>query len=182
MNKKLVAMLLIALLFLSSCSYINTDVGVVEPPTLKKTPLDGKWIITKSIFKDKINENSFEYKDLIGADVLFSSQGIIIGQMYSTKVNYKIKRIDTNKLSINDYNIDSDKLNIDVEYIYLVDVYNDEMHYKVLKVSEEIAYLITEDAFLQITRVSNTISEKEFEEHLKSIEEEKENMAYLDYQ
>ncbi|RVU54935.1 hypothetical protein [Anaerosphaera multitolerans] len=172
MNRKLLLICFLILLFLPSCSFINSEVDIVKSPTLKKTPLDGKWLVTKSILKDDSKESSFKYKDLINEEVVFAPKGLIIGETYYENVSYKAKRVRSVDYLRENFEIKPEKLNLDTDYLYVIEILRDEKSlYKILKVSEEISYVILEDVFLQITRVSNMISEKEFDDYLNNIKD-----------
>lgn len=172
LKRNLLIFLIISLLgVLSGCSFINLEVSRVEAPTVSKPPIEGKWTVTKCIFPDDINEESFNYKEIIGSDMIFTNKGVIIGDLYSENPTYKAKKVNAQDYLFKKYNILKKKLSITNDSIYVVDIYDkDEFFYEVIKESDEVAYIYMKGFFAQITKSSKDISDEEFN---KILEKEK---------
>ncbi|CDZ74772.1 putative secreted protein [Peptoniphilus sp. ING2-D1G] len=164
------ALVLIAVMaLLSGCSLVNTDFSKIETPLLAKTPMDGKWTISKIIFQ-KEEEDFFAYKDFIGNDVLITSHGIIADDTYLEKPTFRARRIESKKYLEKRFNMDDKKLNISGKYLTVLDVYSkEELIYEMLKVDEENAFIYKNGIFFKINKVSDEITEKEFEQALNRI-------------
>ena len=76
------SLIFIILIFLTACSLINSKGTNIQTPKIVKPPIYGKWTITKFISSDKLNEDNFEYKDIIGVDVLFACDEAMIAGDY----------------------------------------------------------------------------------------------------
>lgn len=168
--KKTIIILLsvIILSVLSGCSFINPEISRVEAPTVKKPPIEGKWTVTKCIFPDDINEDSFNYKEIIGSDMIFTSKGVIVGDLYSESPNYKAKKVNTQDYLFKKYNIMKKKLSITNDTVNVIDIYDkDEFFYEIIMESDDTAYIFMKGFFAQITKSSSNVSDKEFEEILE---------------
>lgn len=164
--------LLTAILFLlSGCSFIDSEVSRVEVPEVSKSPIEGKWTVTKCIFPDDTNEDSFNYKDIIGTDFIFTNKGVVVGDLYTEEPNFKAKKVNAQEYLFKKYNIMKKQLSITNDSVYVIDIYDDdEFFYEVIKESEDVAYIYMKGFFAQITKSSSEISDSEFE---KLIEKEK---------
>lgn len=171
--RKILILLLIimATLVLGGCSFINPEISRVEAPTVSKPPIEGKWTVTKCIFPDDINEESFNYKEIIGSDIIFTNKGVIIGDLFSENPKYKAKKVNAQDYLFKKYNILKKKLSITNDSVYVIDIYDkDEFFYEVIKESDEVAYVYMKGFFAQITKSSKNINDEEFN---KMLEKEK---------
>lgn len=160
-------------LILSSCSLIDTDFSKIKSPTVSKTPVNGKWIITKVIFTDDEQDTSdiFSYKDYIGKDVFIKEDGIIVGDKLIYNPNFKAKKVELDRYISKKFDIDQKKLNISGEYLSIVDVYDrDDFVFEIIKVDEDKAFIYDNKNFIQINRISNEVKEEEYETVLKRID------------
>ncbi|MGO1579979.1 MAG: hypothetical protein ACTHWZ_01035 [Peptoniphilaceae bacterium] len=169
MNKKYLSVCLCLLfLILTGCSFINTSLSNVDTPDIHRTPISGKWTITKAIFQNENNKNSFIYKDYIGQDVVIFENKVIIGNLFSNNANFKAKKVNSEDYLSKKFNINKKKLNIDLDNIYIVDIYDDNnIFYEVIKAGEDRAFIYLNGAFLQINRIKEEITEQEYKETLK---------------
>lgn len=169
MNKKYLSVCLCLLfLILTGCSFINTSLSNVDTPNIHRTPISGKWTITKAIFQNENNKNSFIYKDYIGQDVVIFENKVIIGNLFSNNANFKAKKVNTEDYLSKKFNINKKKLNIDLDNIYIVDIYDDNnIFYEVIKAGEDKAFIYLNGAFLQINRIKEEVTEQEYKETLK---------------
>ncbi|MDO5041270.1 MAG: hypothetical protein Q4D95_04180 [Peptoniphilus sp.] len=162
-------LILILMIFMSGCSLLDTESLKIETPSLVKTPMDGKWTVSKIIFQND-EENFFAYKDYIGNDVFITSKGIIAGEIYLKNPTFKAKRIDSEEYLENKFNIDNKKLNISAKYLTILNVYNQgTLTYEMIKVDDENAFIHKDGVFYKINKISGEITEKEFEQVLNRI-------------
>ncbi|WP_039856626.1 hypothetical protein [Peptoniphilus sp. oral taxon 386] len=168
MNRVKLVLITLMLLILTGCSFINIDMNKVETPTISKTPISGKWIITKCVFKEDYGEVNFNYKDYIGKDVVFTNNSAIVGNLYSENVTFKAKKVNAANYLYKKFDINKKKLNIDSDNLYIVDIYDKySLFYEIIKASEDVCYIYADEVFLKITKISDTISDDEFNEILK---------------
>lgn len=173
-NRILLFPIFLIMVFFTGCSFMDTESETVETPTISKTAIEGKWTITKCIFPENVSEKSFEYKDIIGTDVVFSPKGVIIDDLYSDDARYKVKKVNARNYLLRKYNISKKKLSIDSETLTVIYIYDkDEFFYEIIKVNEEEAYIFMKGFFIQITKSGDVVSDEEFNEIL---EREKNNL------
>lgn len=182
-NKKSFFIIIILTFILTGCSFIDPEVSRVNVPTIYKPAIEGKWTVTKCIFPDELTEESFNYKDIIGTDAIFTKTGVIIGDLYSENVKYKAKKVNANEYLFKKYNTSKKKLGIESDYIYVIDIYDDdEFFYEIIKDTDETAYIFMKGFFAQITKTSDFVSEENFNKILereKNAEQKKENVEKL---
>ncbi len=79
MIKKIIFYLsLISLVFLTGCSFLTSQGTNVERPEMGQAPIYGKWTITKFISNKKVNQDNFRFKDIIGEDLYFSNNSVLL--------------------------------------------------------------------------------------------------------
>lgn len=163
---------LMLIFLLTGCSFINPNMRNTEAPKITKTPISGSWTVTKVIFV-KDNKEYFQYKDKIGSDVVFSTNGFILDGYYFDNPTIKAKVVDSQKFLEKNYQISPNDLVINSDKLTVVNLYNaKDLVYQVLKAEEDVCYVYINGVFLQLTRVSNDVSEKEFE-NIKNREQSK---------
>lgn len=164
--KKIIRFGLILLLSLvmTGCSLFNSNMRNLSAPNINKTPINGSWVVTKIIFTNE-NKNYFEFKDKIGSDTIFSTKGFILNGYYFENPTIKSKIVNTQKFLNRYYQITPDVLGIDTDELTVVNLYNSkDLVYQVLKAQENLLYVYTDGIFLQLSRVSEDISDEEFAE------------------
>lgn len=148
--------------FLTGCSLIDSELSKVETPNISKTPIDGKWTVSKTIFKEDIKEKTFEYKKYIGKEAIFSKSGVIIGEDFSKNSRYKAKKVKADLFLEEKYGIKKSALKIDSDFLYVVQIFDkDELFYEVIRSSEDTAYIYINGVFLQLKKISSQVDEKE---------------------
>ncbi|WP_138159205.1 hypothetical protein [Peptoniphilus catoniae] len=165
------ALLLIILIFiLSSCALIDANVSKIEEPSVARTPINGKWTVTKIIFKNEDEEDPFKYKELIGKDVLITEKGFIYGNKSLYNPTFKAKKLESSKYLQRKYEMDEKKLNISSKYLTIVDIYKDnDIIFEILKTDEDRAFIDDSDIFIQINRISDEVEEEEYNQALERI-------------
>lgn len=159
------------MMLLSGCSIANIAFSKIETPSLAKTPMDGKWTVSKIIFQNE-EEDFFAYKDFIGNDVFVTSGGVIAGDIYIANPGFRAKRIDSNRYLANKFDMDNKKLNISTKYLTILNIYSkDKLAYEMIKVDDENAFIHKNGVFYKINKISGEITEKEFEQALTRIGE-----------
>lgn len=173
MKKKIrVLGLIFIIMALTGCSFVNINMRNIAAPKINKTPINGSWTVTKVIFI-KDNKEYFNYKDKIGSDIYFSNNGFIIDGYYFENPSIKSKVVNTEKFLERKYQIEPSDLGIDKEKLTVVNLYNSkDLVYQILKVEENECYIYLDGVFLQLSRVSEDVSEEEFQD-IKSREESK---------
>lgn len=183
--KRNLKILLVAFLclILSSCSVIDADFSRIESPTVLKTPIDGKWTVTKIIFNEEEQESNdiFAYKDYIGRDVFITEKGIILGNKFIENPSFKAKKVELSRYLNRKFNVDEKKLNISGENLTIVDIYKDDNFlYEIIKVDEDKAFVYDNQNFIQINRVSNDVKKEEYEEALRRINPDQQDLEVED--
>ena len=163
--------LLLVLVLLTACSNVRVRVSdTLELPSLDKAPLEGKWTITKTIFTEENKLKDFSYREYIGKDSIFSIHGVVVGDTFLKEPSFKIRRVDSDEYLKTKYKTSKEKLGINSDYLYIVDVYDqDNLYFQVLREKDDLAYLDLNGVFVQMKKTSDQVVEKDIEKfsHLK---------------
>lgn len=152
---------------------MSDESSTVETPQLIAPPIYGKWTVTKCIFNEKIDEDNFMYRDLIGDDCLFSNNEVIICRKYIANPSFRIKRLEAAPYLYRKYNIDANELELKTNTLMAIDVLNEkEFYYEILKTDDNIAYIITNGVIIQITRSSDELTDEELKRLIKKKQED----------
>lgn len=176
---KRVFLFLSILLLLTGCKPSVGHSQTLSPPVLNKSPMEGKWTITKCIFTEENKINKYKYKNMIGKDSIFSMEGVIIANSYIKKPSFSVKKVATDDFLLKKYGISRDKLGVKTDSVQVVDVYDrGELFYQILREKPDVAYVDMNGVFVQISKISDTVSSSDIQNFIRFDEEEN---AYGEY-
>lgn len=179
---KRILLCILALLLLTGCAEDLNRENAVSTPVLKKAPIEGKWTITKCIFTEEDKVNNFKYKNMIGKDSIFSADEVIIANSYLPNPSYKIKRVNTKEFLEKKYNISKEKVGIRTENLHVIDIYDEgELFYEVLREKNDVAYVDMNGVFVQITKISDEVTDEDIESFLNYDNKEENDKKYEVY-
>ena len=140
MIKKIIFYLsLISLVFLTGCSFLTSQGTNVERPEMGQAPIYGKWTITKFISNKKVNQDNFRFKDIIGEDLYFSNNSVLLANDYIKDVSYKTKYVKLSNYLYEKFNLDYKNLGIEDSDVFTTYVFdsnsNSSLYYEVIKLS-----------------------------------------------
>lgn len=163
MIKKL--FIIISLFFLTACSFLNTQSTNIETPAMGQAPIYGKWTITKFIYNKKINQDNFLFKDIIGEDIYFSNDQVVLSNDYIKDVEYKTKYVKLSEYLYKKFNLDYKTLGIEDSDVYTTYVFDSKasrnIYYEVIKTSENTALLFYNGVILEIKLVDDKIKNED---------------------
>lgn len=152
--------LIFILLLLSACSIINTDRTSIQTPEVAKPPIYGKWTISKYINTYKTNDDNFQYKDIIGSDVLFASDEAMVSGDYIINPSYRTKRVNVDEYLYKKYNLNYKNLNIENKDAFAISLkQKDFTNYEIIKVSDDTAFIIRNNFIFQISKTDDDLTE-----------------------
>ncbi|WP_071125671.1 hypothetical protein [Peptoniphilus lacydonensis] len=170
MNKKIIVLILI--IFLTGCSFLTPQGTNIERPEVGQPSLYGKWTITKFIYNKKINQDNFLFKDIIGEDLYFSNDKVLLANDYIEDVSYKTKYVKLSEYLYKKFNIDYKNLGIEDGNVYTTYIYdsnsNGDVYYEVIKTSDNTALLFDNGIMLEIKLVDNKIKNDEINNYILS--------------
>lgn len=167
------SLIFIILIFLTACSLINSKGTNIQTPKIIKPPIYGKWTITKFISSDKLNEDNFEYKDIIGVDVLFACDEAMIAGDYIKDPSYRTKYVNLATYLYKKYNLNFENLNVPNKEAYAISIrQNDSVCYEVIKYSDDTAFIIRNNFIFQISKTDDELTEKQLKLDIAEKKEE----------
>ncbi len=151
-------------LLLTGCSGVKRQSSSVTTPKLTKPPIYGKWVITKTIFKENIGEDRFKYKSLIGSDIIFSEEGVSIANIVAKSPNFKLRKLNSKFFIEKEYNYPIENLGFRDDIIDIIDIKEkDEFFCQVLRQQMDRIIIFCNGIFIVATKVSDTISKEELD-------------------
>lgn len=104
--------LLVAILFIFY-KHINTSFSAqVLPITMKKSPLDGLWVVTKCVLTDNSMLSESDAKGFWGKEAIFSSEKVCFNNNMCKNPNFKIKIVDTKNYFWDSFKVKASDLSI----------------------------------------------------------------------
>ncbi|WBW49241.1 hypothetical protein O6R05_04320 [Peptoniphilus equinus] len=162
--------IVVSLILLCGCSMIQDDGITVEPPEVNRTPISGKWTVTKVVFLDDA-VHPFEYKRYVGRDVIFAAKGVIFDNFYYDDPSLRSKVVNADGYLEKNYKVSKKLLGMDSDRLVVVNIYNQkDLIYQVLKTRSDQAYMYYNGVFLQLTRIADHVSDEDYE-HIKSVDQ-----------
>lgn len=175
--KKLVIGFLIVVFLLTGCSVGEMSSHQhLEEPELTRSPLEGRWIIT-GIFNDgnieaQIKSEEKDRENLIGKDIIFQPQFLIINGELRDNLQYKFKKLNADRYLNMRYNIDRTALSIKNESIYIIYITSENKDiFQVAREKEDIAYINIYGTIYQLAKTKEPLSQQQIETYIDEAEE-----------
>lgn len=158
--KKIIILILMVLL--SACSFINPEGSNIETPETVKPPIYGKWVVTKYIYSDNLSNDNFMCKEIIGMDVLFANKEAFIAGEYIQGPIYKAKKINLGNYLYNKYNLNYEILSVENKDAYAISIKQSDLGaYEIIKVTEDKAFIFRNGFIFQISKSDDEIKDNE---------------------
>ncbi|KXB68518.1 hypothetical protein [Peptoniphilus sp. DNF00840] len=166
MIKKIIFYLsLFFLVLLSGCSFLANQGTNVKRPEIGQAPIYGKWTITKFISNKKGNQDNFRFKDIIGEDLYFSNNSVLLANDYIKDASYKTKYVKLSDYLYEKFNLDYKNLGVEDSDVFTTYVFdsnsNSSLYYEVIKTSENTALLFDNGITLEIKLVDDKIDNED---------------------
>src|SRR5699024_4771508 len=168
---KIIFLLAVSMLILTSCSVDDTDVNDrLSVPDIDTTPIEGKWLVTERIDLSDDGED-LEEDNYIDKEGIFHKDAIILGRNYSTEPSYKIKSVKTADYLIYKYQVEPNILGIKKDKIQIVTILDDNQYFaEFIKYNNNTLFLYRDDYFYKLEKTSEEVS---LDETLRYIDIEK---------
>lgn len=154
--------LLFSLIFLTACSFLSSAGTNIERPVMGQSPIYGKWAITKFIYNKKINQDNFLFKDIIGENLYFSNDQVVLADDYIKGAEYKIKYVKLSEYLYQKFNLDYKSLGIEDSDVYTTYIFDSKssrsIYYEVIKTSENTALLFDNGVILEMKLIDDKIN------------------------
>jgi len=164
----LIIILLVLMSLLTSCNVGRFDIkDRIVAPQNDLPPLQGKWIIEKSIDNPhrKIDEESFE--SIIGKEVLFHKDAVVVGEDYTLEPTYKLKNVNFLDYILYKYKIKPDNLGIKAEEAQVVTIFsNNQYFYEFIKYNDKEMLVYDGDKFYFLSKNIDEISKDEIDRYI----------------
>lgn len=168
--------LFFSLILLTGCSFFTSQATNVERPDMDQSPIYGKWTITKFISNKRISQDNFKFKELIGEDLYFSNDSVVLANDYIKEAEYKTKYVRLSNYLYKKFNIDYKTLGIedsDVFTTYIFDANsNSTTYYEVIKTSENTALVFDNGIILEIKLVDDKLENQELNSYILAKKDE----------
>lgn len=149
------------LFFISACSETDKfDHQGAEKPNLTRSPLQGRWIVTKVVSSnDQSNE---KMRQLIGKDAIFSPNVSIFYKQILESPNYTMTKVDTDNFLNLRYNKTRKDFTIMSDKLFLVEIHDsEEKIFEVLREKEDVAYIDIYGNLLQLVKTKEELNDKQ---------------------
>lgn len=157
--------LIFSLILLTGCSFLASNGTNIETPDMGQSPIYGKWSITKFIYNKKINQDNFVFKDIIGDNLYFSNDQVVLADDYIKDVEYKTKYVKLSQYLYKKFNLDYKTLGIEDSDVYTTYIFdsnsNRSLYYEVIKTRENTALLFENGIILEIKLVDDKIKNED---------------------
>ena len=167
---------LISLVLLTGCSFLTSQGTDVERPNMGQSPLYGNWTITKFISNKKSNQDNFKFKELIGEDLYFSNDSVLLANDYIKEASYKTKYVKLSNYLYQKFNLDYKNLGLEDSEVYTTYVFDSNskssLYYEVIKTSENTALLFDNGITLEIKLVDDKIKNEDLNSNISERKDE----------
>lgn len=162
-----IPLIFLSLLILTGCYRSSRVVyEAVENPELLRSPLQGRWIVTKVL--SQAEKNSME--KLIGKEAIFSQRFAIFDSQLTKNPKFTMTKVNTENFLKVRYNKEKMEVGITSDKLFLISVYVDERPiYEVLREKEDIAYINIYGSLLQLVRIDEEIDDNYIDNIMESV-------------
>ena len=159
---------LIVLTFTTSCNSTMFEVNdKIIAPENNMHPIQGKWIIEKSIDSPYSKGDVGNEQSLIGKEALFHNDAIVVGEDYVYEPSYKFKNVKLSDYLLYKYKISPTDLDLEVEDAQILTIFsNNQYFYEFIKYSDDEMVTFTDGKFYFLKRNVEQISKEEIERYI----------------
>lgn len=163
----LIIISLIILFILPSCTIREGEVEErIIAPQNNTPPIQGKWVIDE-LMKTTYGTQNKEDDPFIGKEALFHRDGVIIGESYTNKPSYKVKKVKTYDYLLYKYKTSPNNLGITDEKIQVITVMDDNKYFhEFIKYNDSIMFVNIEDNFYKMLKVVDEVSIDEINRYI----------------
>lgn len=172
-SKFLILIIILNLLFLSSCSLSNETMNdYILLPQNKRIPIEGEWKVYKYYLDEENKNNHIESTNEVS---MFCKDFASIGNLYCENPNYSIKTVNTKEYLIYKYKITPKQLGISNSKIQVIKITSENQYFtELLRINDNKLILNINNIFYILEKTNNNVSLK----NLKSFKRKQENTIY----
>lgn len=149
----------ILLLLLTACGPIKGDYRIIEKPALNRSPLQGRWVVTKI---QAVTDDSVDLRPVIGSDAIFAPMGAIFNDQRIDDPIYTIRKGKTDYLMKVGYNKTKADVGIAGDNLFIIDIYqDDEKLFTVYREKDDVAYMDIYGNLLQLVKTKDNLDERQ---------------------
>ncbi|MDY3118039.1 MAG: hypothetical protein SOW18_00700 [Peptoniphilus sp.] len=148
------------LLLLTACGPIKGDnYRMIEKPTINRSPLQGRWVVTKV---QAVTDENEDLRSFIGSDAIFSPDGAIFNNQRVDNPTYVVLKGKTDYLMKLGYNKTKDDVGIVGDHLFVIDIYQDDQWlFTVYREKDDVAYIDIYGNLLQLVKTKGTLDERQ---------------------
>ncbi len=162
----IVTIILITLLTSCNINRFNTKDRIIAPEN-NLPPLQGKWIIDKSIDSPYKKGDLEEIETLIGKEVLFHKEAVVVGDDFAVEPTYKLKKVSMSDFLLYKYKTNPEHLNLEDKKAQVITIYsNNQYFYEFIKYSDDEMLIFDEDKFYFLKKNVEQISKEEIDRYI----------------
>ena len=149
----------ILLLLLTACGPIKGDYRIIEKPALNRSPLQGRWVVTKI---QAVTDDSVDLRPVIGSDAIFAPMGAIFNDQRIEGPVYTIRKGKTDYLMKVGYNKPKADVGIAGDNLFIIDIYqDDEKLFTVYREKDDVAYMDIYGNLMQLVKTKGNLDERQ---------------------
>lgn len=164
----LIVVTMIFIVLLTSCKIneLETKDKIIAPEN-NLPPLQGKWIVEKAIDGPYRKAEKDNLDSLVGKEILFHKDAVIVGEDYTLEPKYKLKNVDLSDYILYKYKINPEDLGIIGEEAQVVTILgNNQYFYEFIKYSDKEMIVFDNDRFYFLNKNIDQISKDEIDRYI----------------
>ncbi len=164
----MILIIMILMIFLTSCSTNKFDIkDRIVSPENNIPPLQGKWIVEKSIDSPNMKAVDEESDTMVGKEVLFHKDAVVVGGNYAIEPSYKLKNVNFSDYILYKFKIDPEQLGVENEESQIVTILsNNQYFYEFIKINDEEMIVYDDDRFYFLKKNIEQISKEEVDRYI----------------
>jgi hypothetical protein len=148
--------LLVSILIGCGTAAIDTNNRIVAPDN-NLTPIHGKWIVETCLTKEASN-SVIRTDDWVGKTAEFSADTVMMGDIVSDDIRYKIKRVKAEEYLMHKFNGSVDKLGIVGNEVQIITISSEDKYlYEFIKVDDDRVIANIDNEFFCLRRVAEKV-------------------------
>lgn len=162
-QKKKILFILAFLFLLTGCVQgADAEYQTMKTPNIKRSPLEGRWIVTKVAFKNP--ESGVEVRNYIGKEAVFLKDIVIFSDEITEMPKYNMRKINTDKMLELRYNSTRAEVGLASDSLFQVEVFeNSKPLFVVYRDREDVAYIDLYGNLLQVIKTKDNLDDSQID-------------------
>lgn len=179
-KRGLLAILLLALALMTTCSAPDKDLGTrLEAPENKRPPLEGRWIMTGLVGPDPGQEEGQEAlldppEDMTGKEAIFLVDLALVDGDLNRDISYRMRKIPADIYLDLAYNMTKEEADIKSENLFVITILDqDDPILEVLREKEDVAYINLGGYLVKMVKTGEDLSRDQVNHYLDQAQEDR---------